>query len=470
MSIKSGTSKAAKPQQARDNVRDMLINKMLAKYNKYPNATDVICSRVAKFMNQSRITDANLKKLEKEILDELTAKPKKPVPVKASSKEVKEVKATYNAPVQSAVVVEPEANQVEEEFEWEKKEVPYHDDKDWNAILKFNEKVYKEDLKKEEEAKVKRKQLLKEDLERQIEERQKYKKNEKEGGTKGVQDYQFEKMMNKDKERTMEKEKQKKVTKEMLDQQVKEEVIRKHMDIADKKEYEKQLLAKARKEEEIARLSQEQKKEEVRKYHQKIMEENEVYKKKHIEEEKKKREKEKKELEEYTRLLEKQDAERLEKVKMREKRTQEFMDRMADSTIKKENMKRDEEDKRVQMYQETRDKADKLDEEKRNKRLQDLKSEMKAQLDQQIQEKKNRSVIEKDESKRLAESWQKDISLYNEQEKKLKEKSSMGTKDYAEYLKMQMEENKKRKKNMMNREEYLMNKNLIEAAEKKLSS
>eukprot|EP00826_Nyctotherus_ovalis_P036893 TRINITY_DN3314_c0_g2_i6.p1 TRINITY_DN3314_c0_g2~~TRINITY_DN3314_c0_g2_i6.p1 ORF type:complete len:138 (+),score=33.14 TRINITY_DN3314_c0_g2_i6:191-604(+) len=96
MSIRSGISKAGKPQQARDNVRDMLINKMMGKYGKYPNAADVICSRVTRFMSQSRVTEANLKKLEKEILDELTAKPKKPV--KEPTKEVKPTPPTYKAP------------------------------------------------------------------------------------------------------------------------------------------------------------------------------------------------------------------------------------------------------------------------------------------------------------------------------------------------------------------------------------
>ena len=84
---KSSSGKnAPKPQQARNNVRDLLINKLMAKFGKMANASSVVSAKVTKFMQQSRVTEANLKKLEKEILVALTA-PKQPpaAPPKQSS-------------------------------------------------------------------------------------------------------------------------------------------------------------------------------------------------------------------------------------------------------------------------------------------------------------------------------------------------------------------------------------------------
>ena len=133
-------------------------------------------------------------------------------------------------------------------------------------------------------------------------------------------------------------------------------------------------------------------------------------------------------------------------------------------------MRRGEEDKRIRKYQENKNMMEKIDDEKREKRLRGMKLEMKAQLDQQIQEKKNRAVMEKNENRKIAEVWKQDKQDYDNQEKKAKEKTEMVNKDYANYLKMQMDENRKNKKNVMNREEYLMNKQLLEAAEGKVKT
>ena len=215
MSTRSGASKVSKPQQARDNDRDMLINRMMAKYNKYPNAAAVVRARVTRFMSQSRITDANLKKLEKEILEVLTAKPKAPVAPKEQHKEVKRVPPIQKKPE----IVPQEVSQhgdEEDNFEWEKKEIPYNNDKQWDEIMKFNEKAYKDEQVKEEMKKMEKKKLLKVELEKQIEEKEKHKRGNKDHGGKAQED-QLTRMMDKDKERTLQKEKQKLRTKEMLE-------------------------------------------------------------------------------------------------------------------------------------------------------------------------------------------------------------------------------------------------------------
>eukprot|EP01022_Parablepharisma_sp_SALTPOND_P012938 TRINITY_DN1683_c0_g1_i1.p2 TRINITY_DN1683_c0_g1~~TRINITY_DN1683_c0_g1_i1.p2 ORF type:complete len:518 (-),score=129.22 TRINITY_DN1683_c0_g1_i1:3209-4762(-) len=491
LGLRSSTSKStrngSKPQQARDNVRDMLVNKMMAKYGKMPNASTVIASRVTKFMQQSRVTEANLKKLEKEILEILSAKPQSVAPAKESPK-MPPKEASQPRPISSVSKKSEQAPQVvtsgtkydyensefgeDSEFGLEKRRVPYNEDKEWDAILKFNNDLYKEELRQEEEKKAKQKLIMKAELDRQLQEKRKITQQEQEElhAYEGLQKTHLDIMSAKDKEKVFEQKKQKLTAKEMLDKQLKDEYARKHRLELENKEYEKALVEKAKKELEAEKMALQQKKEMERAYHKRMMEENEANKKKQLEQEQLLREQEKRDLSEYTRILDQQEANRLEMIKTREKKTQNLMNRMADTVIKEMDRKKEEDDLKMLRYQQEKEFRDKLDEEERLRRAKEMQKEMRQQLDQQMNEKKDRASMEKEDSKRQAEVWKKELVLFHEEEKIVKQKVASVNKGHAEFLKRQMEESKKGKKGVMNREEYLMNKRIIEEAERKSKS
>ncbi len=486
---RSGTAKsttgagktANRPQQARDKVRDMLITKLMGKFGKMPNAASIVSSKVTKFMQQSRVTEANLKKLEKEILDTINAKPaaaKPAPPPKESAKGLEQSRPVSSVSKKSEapqVVASPSKDyegisDVDPDSLLEKKKVPYNEDKEWDAILKFNNDLYKEELRQEEERKTQQKKLMKAELDKQLQEKRMIttKIHEEDHAYEGMQKTHLDIISAKDRERVLEQKKQKLTAKEMLDQQMKDEALRKRAQELQNKQYEKALVEKAKRELEAEKAAQQQKRDMEREYHKKMLEENEVNKKKQLEQEAFIKEQEKKDLAEYTKMLEQQDAERLEGIKGREKKTQELMNRMANTVIKELDKKKEADEQKMLKYQQEKELRDKMDDEERLRRIKEMQKEMRSHLDQQMNEKKGKAVMEKEENKRQAEVWKKELAMYQEEEKAIQRKMAVANKDHAEFLKMQMDSGKKGKKNVMNREEYLLNKKLLEEAEKKL--
>jgi len=107
------------------------------------------------------------------------------------------------------------------------------------------------------------------------------------------------------------------------------------------------------------------------------------------------------------------------------------------------------------------------DENMRKHRLFEQKKEIKHYLDHQLVERDMKKEVEHNLEKQQADIWKKDTSDYYNFEKMKADKIKQVNLQQAEFLKYQMDEEKRRKGKKMNTEELLLNKpRLKEIAEK----
>lgn len=156
-------------------------------------------------------------------------------------------------------------------------------------------------------------------------------------------------------------------------------------------------------------------------------------------------------------MLEKQEQDRLNEFKARENRAQEFMNRMADTVIKTmDDKQRDEEDK-IRRYEMEKEMRERLEDERRLKKIKEEQRRMREFLNKQMDEKKHRENLEKALNDEQATMWKADQRNYNEEERRLNEKINKINKENADFLKKQMDD-KDGKGKKMNKQEYLLNK------------
>ena len=70
-------------------------------------------------------------------------------------------------------------------------------------------------------------------------------------------------------------------------------------------------------------------------------------------------------------MLEKQELDRLNEFKAREKRAQEFMNKMADTVIKKMDARQNEEDQKIRRYEMEKEMRERMEDERRMRTLKD---------------------------------------------------------------------------------------------------
>ena len=462
--------------QSRGTVQDLLIRRLLVKHGKLPNAKPVITSCVSRFMQQNRLTEANLLKLEKEILSTLAkpqqAKPVQTVPRPSSAKppppEAKGPNHGQEYLIKSmSKKKDDDLNSLGDEREEERPRVDYNEDKEWDAIQQFNSDLYHEELRQEEEKRRQQKSYVRGELDKQLAQRVTIKRKEETevDAYTSLQKTHLQSLEAKEREKEELQKKLKVMEKARLDKQLHDDRQRKKISELDEKQQEKLLVEDNRRELEEERQSQLQKKQMERSYLQKMMEENEENKRIQLEQQKKLKEQEKTELAEYTRMLDRQEADRLEEIRARESKTQELMNKMADTVLKDLDQHRELEEAKVTRYQLEKERQDQLDDEERLRRIKDGQREMKAYLDQQTQERRERELQEKALSAKQAEIWKQDLKLHAEEDKLIRSKILTTNKNHADYLKKQMAAHQKPKRNVMTREEFLLNRKLLTDAE-----
>jgi hypothetical protein len=195
-------------------------------------------------VSQSRLTEANLLKLDKEILEALKGGKEKPAEVapkpekvarpqtsssKASHKQEDDKKRPIESLVKSIRKEPLDDNlELEDNLDDRSQKIDYNEDKDWDAILKFNNDLYQEELRQEEDKKYHQKKFIKSELDKQAIEKRELTSKEREE----VEAYQslqkthlrFLEQKEKDKEEQMRLSK--KAEKERLDKQMKEEMTK----------------------------------------------------------------------------------------------------------------------------------------------------------------------------------------------------------------------------------------------------
>eukprot|EP00826_Nyctotherus_ovalis_P014550 TRINITY_DN14064_c0_g1_i10.p1 TRINITY_DN14064_c0_g1~~TRINITY_DN14064_c0_g1_i10.p1 ORF type:complete len:257 (+),score=94.09 TRINITY_DN14064_c0_g1_i10:148-918(+) len=157
--FKTDNSERPQSSKAKDHIQDLLARKLLKKFAQYPQAKDVIPGRVARFVAQSRLNQASLYKLEQEIASSLKGLSKSPL------------KASKNSPGKNRQKTTSKRNEASKALSKSFCPVEHNEERDWDAILKFNTELHHEEILREEEKKREQQRIIKNELEKQQRER-----------------------------------------------------------------------------------------------------------------------------------------------------------------------------------------------------------------------------------------------------------------------------------------------------------
>lgn len=466
--------------QQREQLKGMLVNKFLEKYgNKQggSNTNQHITNEVNDFLKNEKLTEENLRKLEQRIKEgpggveknrppsQLQSQPKN---TKQEPKQVDRQSQNGGAETKSQVSFKKgykDDDAISDTSSTRPKSIYVQEDEDdeWATMLKHDAELYKRELELEKHRDFETKNKVKEELERQILEKKRLELREKDLENHYVNAVQTQMSQYDERERKKEAEKKEKILQEKLsrDRQLRDEHLRKKQEVKAEGQIDQLLVTKIKEEIDSDQHTALKRKEEERQHLRKVLHENEEYKKRMLEEAKREKETDIRAQKEYTRLLEQQEAERAAEVKAREERSKKLMSMMADTVIKDQKEQILEEERKLLRHHQERESRETEEENRRKQRQHEQKKEMAAFLDKQKYEKELREKEEKEFERRQAELWKKDTEEYNMNEKKKMETIRDINKKNAEFLKQQMELEKKKQKKKMNVEEALLNKDKL---------
>ena len=140
---------------------------------------------------------------------------------------------------------------------------------------------------------------------------------------------------------------------------------------------------------------------------------------------------------------------------------------MADTVIKNMDDKQREEDEKIRRYEMEKEMRERMEDERRMKKLRDEQARMRDFLNKQMEEKKHREHLDKALNDEQATMWRQDQRNYSEEERRLNEKISKINQENADFLKKQMEDKHGKVKPKMNKQEFLLNKPLLKEINEK---
>ena len=170
-------------------------------------------------------------------------------------------------------------------------------------------------------------------------------------------------------------------------------------------------------------------------------------------------------MEDDNKVKEKQEQERVIYFKNIERSANNFMSKMVETVLKEEEIKTQQEQQLRDKYQRMKDEMEEKAERDEKERIRLQKIAMRKYYDQQVKDKMNRKVIEKEMDYAQAEIWKRDEQCYNEQQKEVgRIIRNMNRKNYDTLVQQaNMKNNSKVKGNVnkMNKNEKEMNKELL---------
>ena len=517
--------------QKRQKLKDLLISKFLQKYG-IKNYEDVLEKEITKFLKGEKLNEQDLKTLDfkikklikekaskeklkerltqnlqekkpkenilpkienRNILTESTLSPKKLLgknnkiiitePSYKNEAEPKRLSSSmdyhintlkrrkYKKPEEELAELEAEFAKDENEHNKNYVRLDFSEDGDeWNAIAKYNRKLYEDQIKLEKMKDQELKRRNKADLDFQMKEKIKQENENR------LKEKEYDEMSLKYQKELdeLDKKKQEDIKKQLLkekesrDEQMRLNNIKKRIELLKEKKFEKSLLNS------IKEGMEKERKELIEK---KIKKKNELIKSLNENNLKiiRKKEKEKQEKEEAIKM-----GEESIKIKiMEDNNRQKYYDMIrsygnqlsnkSSELIEKMKKDQEEEDKRIQYYYDQKNKLEFEREEKEKLRKQKNKSELKKYLDLQIEEKKKEKEFLKLLDYEQARIWAIDCKKFNEDEK-TKEKilKEMNKKNNENLLKQIQKRKDMDKNNKMNDAEYAMNRKILEEAKESL--
>ena len=381
-------------------------------------------------------------------------------------------KRMYKKPEEELAELEAEFAKEEKENKNKYKRLDFTEEGDeWSAIAKYNRKLYEEQIKLEKMKDEELKKRNKADLDLQIKQRlkQEYENELKEKEYDKIMKEHQKEMDELDRKKQEEIKKQVLREKESRDEQIRQNYIRKRIEILKEKKFEKNLVKNIKEGIEKEKQKAIEKKKKENEALLRAIKENDLKMKMKKEKEKRDKEEEIKMGEERIKMQMKEDLQR-EKYYEAIKNNGNKMSLKADEILEKLRKDQEEEDKRIQHYYDEKNRLE-IDKEKEKeiKKHRD-KFELKKYLDMQIEERKKEEDFLKSLDYEQARIWAIDCKKYNEDEKEINKKIREMNKRNMDSVMEQINKKKKgNKKTAMNETEYAMNREILEKAKASLA-
>ena len=510
--------------QKRQKLKDLLITKFMQKYG-IKNADEILEEEIGKFLQGEKLNDQDLRRLDNKIrnllkekatkerlkekltqslqgipsntkdilpkidsnnIEENTISPKiinpqprilntepcntlQPKNLSCSSYNPKKTfnsRRIYKKPEEELAELEAEFAKDEKEKEKNFKRLDFSEDGDeWSAIAKYNRKLYEDQIKYEKMKDEELKKRNKADLDLQIRQRlkQEYENELKEKEYDKIMEEQQKEMDELERKKQDAIKKQVMREKESRDEQMRQNYIKKRIEILKEKKFEKSLVKSIQEGIEKEKQDAIERKKKENEALLRAIKENEL---KII----KKKEKEKKDKEEEIKMGEERMKMQMKEDLARQKYYEAIKNNGNKSSLKsvevleKLRKQQEEEDKRIQHYYDEKNRLE-IDKEKQ-KELKKYKEkfELKKYLDMQIEERKKEEDFLKSLDYEQARIWALDCKKYNDDEKEINTRIREMNKRNMNILMDQINKNRNKKKTGMSDTEYAMNRKLLEQA------
>ncbi len=341
---------------------------------------------------------------------------------------------------------------------------------EWAALADYNRKQYlieqKEEKIKDHEIKMRNK----EELENQIKDKIKREYEDE------LKEKEYAKMMNEHLKKIdlIEKEKQEELHKQRLKEQdnrkkqMKDEFTRKRIEELKNKKFERNLVKHYNEEIEAEKKATLEKKKKEHEALIQTLKDNELNKLRKAEALKKEKEEDLKFCEENNKIEERKELERKLYFKRIERNANNFMTGVAKEALDRMKKEAEEEELKTNYYTMEKNKKEQEKEEKEIRDRNLAKIELRKYLDMQVEEKKKNSELEKELEKEQARIWKMDCEKYARDEKVIDDKIRRMNKKNLGYLMEQAKkkENMEKNKNKMSDVEYAMNRDALIKAKK----
>ena len=510
--------------QKRQKLKDLLITKFMQKYG-IKNADEILEEEIGKFLQGEKLNDQDLRRLDNKIrnllkekatkerlkekltqslqgipsntkdilpkidsnnIEENTISPKiinpqprilntepsntlQPKNLSCSSYNPKKTfnsRRIYKKPEEELAELEAEFAKDEKEKEKNFKRLDFSEDGDeWSAIAKYNRKLYEDQIKYEKMKDEEIKKRNKADLDLQIRQRlkQEYENELKEKEYDKIMEEHQKEMDELERKKQDAIKKQVMREKESRDEQMRQNYIKKRIEILKEKKFEKSLVKSIQEGIEKEKQDAIERKKKENEALLRAIKENEL---KII----KKKEKEKKDKEEEIKMGEERMKMQMKEDLARQKYYEAIKNNGNKSSLKsvevleKLRKQQEEEDKRIQHYYDEKNRLE-IDKEKQ-KELKKYKEkfELKKYLDMQIEERKKEEDFLKSLDYEQARIWALDCKKYNDDEKEINTRIREMNKRNMNILMDQINKNRNKKKTGMSDTEYAMNRKLLEQA------
>ena len=342
---------------------------------------------------------------------------------------------------------------------------------EWQALAKYNKKVYEQHLKEEKEKDAEIKKRTKEDLDNQIKQKLKLMQEEKIKEQEG--DRIFKEHLKRIDE--LEKEKQEALKKQIMreknnrDSQIRDEYVRKRIDQLKQRKFERNLINNIQEEIEKEKQAAIQKRIKENEALKKVIHENEINKEKQKELLQKEKENDARAYEEMEKNEKKKDMERKRYFDNIRRFANKYDEQEVNKLMNQMRQEQKNEDEKVYQLMLEQNKREEEQERLAKIKRNQEKIAIRKFLDMQVEEKRKEAQLEKAINDEQARIWNADCKKYNEDEKRIDKIIKDMNKRNLDIIMEQMQKRKEQKKaQAMSRVEYAMNRDALEKAREEI--